>query len=212
MDCEYYKSSIDLLVTESLDQTHRLDLEKHLEKCPECRAELEGTRRIWGLLGELPVPAASGAMRENFHSMLTNFKKDSSENLGELPATRARLFGLSAVRTWFKYAAAIVLLLVGIGLGYLMNHPSAPVLVNNRKMDSLASEINSMKQMMMLSMLENPSASERIRAVGYTDEMSTASRKVIDALLTTLNQDANVNVRLITLDALARLSANPIVR
>jgi HEAT repeat protein len=61
-------------------------------------------------------------------------------------------------------------------------------------------------------MLENPSASERIRAVGYTDEMSSASRKVIDALLTTLNQDANVNVRLITLDALARLSANPIVR
>jgi hypothetical protein len=212
MDCEMYKSSIDLLVTETLDQARRLDLEKHLERCLDCRSELEATRRIWALLGELPVPASSGAMRGNFHSMLTNFKKDSRENIRELPVNRSGVFNLSGITNWVKYAAAIVLLLTGIGLGYLLNHPATAVLVSNRKMDSLATEVNSMKQMMMLSLLENPSASERIRAVGYTDEMGAASRKVIDALLTTLNQDANVNVRLITLDALARLSGNPIVR
>ncbi len=61
----------------------------------------------------------------------------------------------------------------------------------------------------MLSMLQNPSASQRILAVGYTDEISQVNNKVIDALLTTLNEDPNVNVRLITLETLVKLSSEP---
>ena len=38
------------------------------------------------------------------------------------------------------------------------------------------------------------------------------SKKVIDALFTTLNEDPNVNVRLITLEALVKLSNEPKVR
>jgi hypothetical protein len=40
-----------------------------------------------------------------------------------------------------------------------------------------------MKQVMMLSLLQDPSASQRIRAVSYTDEISNVDLKVIDALL-----------------------------
>jgi HEAT repeat protein len=69
-----------------------------------------------------------------------------------------------------------------------------------------------MKQMMMLSLLENPSASERIKAVGYTEDISNVNQKVIDALLTTLNEDPNLNVRLVTLEALVKLAREPSVR
>ena len=65
---------------------------------------------------------------------------------------------------------------------------------------------------MMLSLLQNPSASQRILAVGYTEEISTVNNKVIDALLTTLNEDPNVNVRLMTLEALVKYSEAPRVR
>jgi len=64
----------------------------------------------------------------------------------------------------------------------------------------------------MLSLLQDPSASQRIRAVAYTDEMSNVDRKVIDALFTTLNVDPNVNVRLAALEALVKLSDKPQVR
>jgi hypothetical protein len=69
-----------------------------------------------------------------------------------------------------------------------------------------------MKQVMLLSLLHDPSASQRIRAVSYTDEISNVSLKVIDALFTTLNGDPNVNVRLATLEALIKLSGEPRVR
>jgi HEAT repeat protein len=65
---------------------------------------------------------------------------------------------------------------------------------------------------MLLSLLQDPSASQRIRAVSYTDEISNVNYKVIDALFTTLNEDPNVNVRLSTLEALVKLSREPRVR
>ena len=45
-------------------------------------------------------------------------------------------------------------------------------------------------------------ASERIRGVSYASEISTINKNVLDALLSTLNNDPNSNVRLMTLDAL----------
>ena len=54
----------------------------------------------------------------------------------------------------------------------------------------------------MLSLLEKESATDRLRAVSLTSEMDNVSRKVTEALIQTLNQDGNVNVRLAALDAL----------
>jgi HEAT repeat protein len=65
---------------------------------------------------------------------------------------------------------------------------------------------------MLLSLLHDPSASQRIRAVSYTDDINNVDYKVTDALFTTLNEDANVNVRLATLDALVKLAHDPKVR
>ena len=70
-----------------------------------------------------------------------------------------------------------------------------------------------MRQMMLLTLIDNPSASERLRAVSYTKELDgAADAKVVAALLSTLNHDDNVNVRLATLEALAPLAADPTVR
>ena len=69
-----------------------------------------------------------------------------------------------------------------------------------------------MRQMMMLSLLENPSASERLRAVSYTEEISNVNAQVTDALLRTLNEDPNINVRLVTLEALIKYSGQHKVR
>ena len=65
---------------------------------------------------------------------------------------------------------------------------------------------------MMLALIENPSASERIRGVSYTSEIKSANPEVIDALLTTLNNDQNVNVRLVTLEALTQYTSDAAVR
>jgi len=65
---------------------------------------------------------------------------------------------------------------------------------------------------MMLSLLQNPSASERMRAASYASDSRTISPDILSALLTTLNNDPNVNVRLTTLDALTLYARNAAVR
>ncbi len=212
MECENYKQQIDLMVMGSLNQSMLADLKKHLENCADCRMELEATKKTWIMIGELPVPVPSESLRTGFHEMLTKFKKEEGQATKKSTITQGKLIEPKFTRRWTQYAAAIILLMIGVGAGYLINHSTPPVSAYNKKIDSLASEMSSMKQMMMLSLLENPSASERIRAVGYTDQMITVNNKVVEALLTTLNQDPNTNVRLITLDALAKLSKSPVVR
>jgi hypothetical protein len=69
-----------------------------------------------------------------------------------------------------------------------------------------------MREMVMLSLIEKESSSDRLRAVNLTDEMDQASEQVTTALLKTLNEDENTNVRLAALDALKVYANQPIVR
>jgi len=84
--------------------------------------------------------------------------------------------------------------------------------VPNKQLEELTAQMHEMRELMMLSLLQNPSASERMRAVSYTSEIHHVNPKIAEALLTTLNNDPNVNVRLTTLEALTHFARDPIVR
>jgi HEAT repeat protein len=111
-----------------------------------------------------------------------------------------------------RLAYSILLIAIGLLGGYFLRQPQQQAVAYNQQIDSLSSQISEMKQVLMFSLLQDPSASQRIRAVAYTEEITNVDVKVIDALLTTLNEDPNVNVRLATLEALTRLADNPRVR
>jgi HEAT repeat protein len=64
----------------------------------------------------------------------------------------------------------------------------------------------------MLTLLEQPSATARLKAVNLTNELSGPDEVVTNALFTTLNNDDNVNVRLAALEALFIYSNLPEVR
>jgi hypothetical protein len=80
------------------------------------------------------------------------------------------------------------------------------------QVQALSEQLREMRQMMMLSLLQNPSASERMRAASYAGDSRTISPDILAALLATLNNDPNVNVRLTTLDALMLYARNAAVR
>jgi HEAT repeat protein len=65
---------------------------------------------------------------------------------------------------------------------------------------------------MVLTLISQSSATDRLKAVGYTSELQQADERVIQALLFTLNHDENVNVRLVTVEALFRFADAPAVR
>ena len=73
-------------------------------------------------------------------------------------------------------------------------------------------EIHSMRQLVALSLLEQQSASERLRGVTYSYQLSQPDDKVISALMERLSLDPNTNVRLASVDALSKFADQSAVR
>lgn len=208
MSCENDKTLILAWLNQELTEAERVTLEAHLSVCTECRQELEATQQVWKLMGEMPAPEPSPAMRVQFQSMLEEFKESEQQKISHGAGFFDRIKKLWSGEPVMQFAYSLVLLIVGLGLGWLITNGGA----DRKEIASLSSQVHEMKEMMMLSLLENPSASERIRGVSYTSEIKTANKEVIDALFSTLNNDQNVNVRLVTLEALMQYAGQPEVR
>ncbi|MFT5885945.1 MAG: hypothetical protein ACI9IP_002409 [Arcticibacterium sp.] len=191
------------LLNNELNEDEKLSLLSIIESSPEIKANFEETQAIWGDMEMLTVPDVSMEMKATFYENLGSFK---TKEKGSFWATLKSLF---AYKPSYNWAYALLLLGTGSFIGYFMGQPS---LATNQEVKRLSDEMQDMKQMMMISMLDNPIATERMKAVSYTQEMKEVDSQIIDALLTTLNSDDNVNVRLITLDALIELSESPKVR
>ena len=136
---------------------------------------------------ESPIPSTE--LDDKFYQMLRKLKKEGKG------------FSWASFFSWPelapKLAFASVTLLIGFFVGYLF----VPSPQSNKEVAVLSEEISDLKEMVMFSLLEKESATDRLKAVSLTSEMSP-SDKVTAALLQTLNADENINVRLAALDAL----------
>ncbi|HEX8531631.1 MAG TPA: HEAT repeat domain-containing protein [Cytophagales bacterium] len=108
-------------------------------------------------------------------------------------------------------AASVSLLLAGFLAAWLLLRGGAPA-VPKDDMTALQLEVKEMKQLVMLSLLENQSASERIKAVSYAEALPALDPAVRDALVRTLDADQNPNVRLAAAEALGRFPESEEVR
>ncbi|MBD2751595.1 zf-HC2 domain-containing protein [Spirosoma validum] len=213
INCEQANERITDWLNNQLPETDRVALEAHLKACPACETEANSVRQLWQLMGNVPTPEPGETARVRFQAMLDTYKDTvTTEQESVVDNLLAKLRQLWAPKYAFRLAYSLVLLIIGVATGYWFQRSNTPALAYQQQIDTLSTQVQEMRQMMMLSLLENPAASERLRAVSYTEEINQVDDKVVDALLTTLNNDANVNVRLVTLEALAKLADNPTVR
>lgn len=163
--------------------------------------ELKDLGQLDDQMMKLNFEGPSADLDDRFYSMLSLEKRNKTS------------FSWRGLFSWPelvpKLAIASVTLFIGIGIGYLMRPSST---ADGKQIESLSHQLAEMKEMMMLSMLEKESATERLRAVSLTQDFDQASEKVTGALLETLNQDVNVNVRLAALEALTPYARNSKVR
>lgn len=159
----------------------------------EGRIELSQLREL-SLIEEqvlkLESPVPSTELDDNFYQMLRTVK---AKNKG---------FSWSSFFSWPELAPKLALASVTLILGFLGGYLLFPSPSSNKEVAELKGEVLEMKEMMMLSLLERESATERLKAVSLTNEMTSVSNKVTNALLQTLNNDENINVRLEALEAL----------
>jgi hypothetical protein len=212
MDCKYYREKFTEFLTDTLPQKERKEIADHLESCEECLREFEASGRIWNLMADYPQPEPSSNMKAGFEAMLSNYKETVIAKKNPIREWLNKVREYWSVQAQPRLAFSLSLMAIGLIAGYLLHQPGESSTAYNKQIDSLSSQVSQIKQVMMLSLLKDPSASQRIQAVSYTDELSSVDFKVTNALFTTLNEDPNVNVRLATLEALVKLAGNPKVR
>ena len=69
-----------------------------------------------------------------------------------------------------------------------------------------------MRQLVALSLLQQQSASERLRGVTWAYRAEPSDTEVLSALVSAVSHDASVNVRLAAVDALHAFSASPVMQ
>jgi HEAT repeats len=139
---------------------------------------------------EMKSPVPSSDLDDNFYQMLKTVK------------AKSKGFSWGSLFSWPELAPKLAFASVTLVMGFLGGYFFFPSPSSNKQVEILTSEVQEMKEMMMFSMLQQESATERLKAVSLTSEMTTVSAKVTNALLQTLNNDENLNVRLEALEAL----------
>lgn len=211
MKCELYEELFTGWINKELSPEEKGALERHIAGCTNCREELQGLQQLWDTMGHIETPEPSANMGVKFYAMLDTYKESVKEQRSLWADIK---YQVSLIWEWqprwpMVYNLAMIIILVGAGYLFFGKSKSDD---QDNQLKALSSQVHELKQTMMLALLENPSASERIRGVSYTSEIKHADKQVIDALLATLNNDPNVNVRLSTLDALSHLTGHPEVR
>ncbi|MPZ21875.1 MAG: hypothetical protein GEV06_28980, partial [Luteitalea sp.] len=97
---------------------------------------------------------------------------------------------------WQLAAAALC---VAIGFAAGRSWPSGS---SGTELSGLRQELRDTRQMVMLTLLQQQSASERLRGVTWSYQLDRPGAEVVNALLDRLAYDPNVNVRLASIDAL----------
>ena len=194
-----------------LDDAEWLKVKSHLENCPKCRAEEAALGEIWMKLENMPQEKPGEAMRERFDTMLKAYQQGMEDARGEGRAANEPV--VRTKRWWplqpvWQLAAAAVLVTVGLTSGMYLNGRS-----NGRsEMAELREEVTSMRQLVTLSLLRQESASARLQAVSWSRRLEQPEDEVMSALLTAMESDPNVNVRLAALDTLQRFMGQPLVK
>jgi len=201
MTCDKIQEKFADYLTGDLDEAGRDQVREHIAACAACREDLENLTVVWAKLGVLPEEQPSGAVRSRFYAMLEEFKSADAPR----PAWRE---WFSFRRPAFAASFSVLLLLVGLGAGWLMNGGPA----GRQKYASLSSEVQNMRQEMAVSLLGRPSATERIQGVGYTAGVERPNDATLAALFDAVDRDPNPNVRLAAVEALYLFRDRPGVR
>ena len=214
MQCGYDKEYLTRFLHGELSDEEQAQVEVHLTECAECRREWEGLRRVWGLLDEVGTPEPAADARLRFDAMLDSYKESIRSEGRSGSGLLTRLRELFRGHPAFAVGYSLLLVVAGLGFGYLLHRSPQVAESGNDKnvLAALTAQVAEMREMMMKSLLQNPSASERMRGVSFTSEIKSVNKDVVEALLSTLNNDPNINVRLMTLETLTHYANNPLVR
>lgn len=202
---EKYSELIIGWLDNELSPDQKKELDRLIEQGIINSTDLEEFGKMYSDMDKMPVPDPSETLPVNFYRWLANHTYVNHSSFKEFLSDIYSRFDRMRIR---RMVYAFIILVIGFsaGLMYRVNT------VRTQEIRNLNNEIVSMKSMMVLTLLEQSSSFDRLKAVNLSSGIDNKDEQVINALFKTLNNDPNVNVRLAALDALAKRGKNPEVR
>ena len=212
MMCERIREQFPACLAGRLDPAAREKVIDHLETCSACRAEMAELGVVWRGMEAMQEPEPSPAMRTRFLETLHAYQEGFQEaQRKQTNAGRASFWsGWWPARPAWQAAFAALLLVAGVVGGRYALSPRAPEA--NPELAQLQGQVENLRQLVALSLLQQQSPSARLRGVTYSYQIAQPDQQVQQALLHAVNHDSNVNVRLSAVDALAKFANDPAVR
>jgi len=217
MNCKEIQVKLIDYLDKGLEADAMDEIRHHLDNCAECRREAEELQELLTTMQGSAAETPPAELRERFDILLqselnflvtTNIIQEFPA--GENPAKPAAKVSRFSSPAW-RVAASVLLLVSGIGIGVaLRSRPQPPVVPD--QIAALRQEVKEMKEEVLFNLINDESASQRIKAVGYAESMPSPDQPVIVALVNTLNHDKSVNVRLAALYSLSRFADHHNVR
>ncbi len=206
MDYKEFQNTIIDFLSENLSEEKQQEFTQFLIDFPEHKPEFEETKIFWeGTSEEIPEPTS--AMDVKFYTML-NAQKKTGEKVSLI--NRIENFFAGSFPKQLAYSLAI--LTIGFFFGKGLNSSSGSEGSSEETIQVAKKETENVRSQLVLTLLEQPSASKRLQAVSEVNKLSSVTETIIKALFSTLNNDDNVNVRLSAVEALKNYTNIPLVR
>lgn len=214
MQCEEVREQFAAHVANRSGASPDLAAMEHLATCASCRAEVEEIQSLWSAMGSIHTPEPEPIARERFNLMIEAYTHGLEQSARPGLWRHMNLW----LRSWWpqqplvQFGLAVVLLAFGFVAGGFLRPTRTIPEPQRDAVSEMRGELMEMRQMLALSLMQQQSASDRLRGVNWSYRLQQPGQEVLAALLDTLMHDSNVNVRLATVDALRQFGNQPVVR
>ena len=216
MNCERVKEQIPECLAGRLEKAAREKVIEHLETCAGCRNELAELGSVWRGMEALAIPAeAEPVMKSRFMEIMEAYQEGllaaqehAKREAAPVTAPQGARAGFWPRRPIWQFSLALALLLLGVFAGRYAATPRG----ENPEMAQLKGQVEGLRQLVALSLLQEQSPSQRLQVVTYSVQMAQPDAQVEQALLYAVTHDPNINVRLSAVEALEKYAARPEIR
>ena len=199
---EQHMSLITDYIDGTLTEAREREFRQYVEEGHILMEEVEAMKKMQGVIGQSAPPQPGSSLSEGFYSMLAEAKRaEQPAQPGFLEQLTQLFFSTVYGRLAFGVSILAVGLLAGMNLGG-----------SNAQIESVTIQLREMQETMMMSMLKEESATERLKGIQMSQELPKSNTQVTDALFMTLNNDESTNVRLAALEALTAYTNDAEIR
>ncbi|MBS1559064.1 MAG: HEAT repeat domain-containing protein [Bacteroidetes bacterium] len=188
----------------NLSDAERAMIENEMAQNIEVREMYDQLKEVMGLLNQTHPIKRSHSLQANFEKMLQQEITKSEKNLVKehSPSYTKTLSGRQVyISSWvLRTAAVLVLVLIGVVIMNDLNHKRE----HEKEVATIKKELNDNKKLMMTLLQNQQSASQRLQGATAAYEMNNTDDEIVKALVNTMNEDTNSNVRLTALEALGK--------